>query len=260
MKHLPTRLLKTWSLPLTLTSLSAISMKKFKILTTQEVATVTTTKTYELPGFDKKYVNLKHVNTLTGEKSTDHYSLISPKAHRDYRPVVVRPEFLEWIKSNNPFCHKASTELIPDLKDVLLVDGEAWDVVFFNWSGNMLKDRDYKDIPYARSYDYIGSPFHNGAVDLDERFLAWLRNHPWLVSKPEEVEVLDVPYYNSNEEHRQYVHVVLCPDVKTYREMCDYYKKDRFPSCRVKDAVCGQTSRWGSDTPDWFGIRPWLRC
>jgi hypothetical protein len=232
----------------------------FDHLKTTETITRSTTSTYKFPGFDSKYVQLKHVNTLTDGKSSDHYSLISPKAHRDYRPVVVRPEFLEWIKSNNPFCEKTPVGLTPNLDDVLLVDGAAWDVVFFNYSSHMLKDRDYKDIPYARSYDYISAPLHNGAVDLDEKFLAWLRNHPWLVSKPEDVQVLDVPYYNSSEDHSQYVHVVLCPDVKTYRKMCDFYKKDQFPSCRVKDAVCGQTSRWETDTPDWFGIRPWLKC
>jgi hypothetical protein len=234
-------------------------MNTFRTLTSSKTTTVTTITTYELPGLDTKHVQLKQVNTLTKGKSSDQYSLISPSAHEDYYPVAVRPEFLDWIKTSNPFCNDGLKKFLPSLDDAL-ISSEAWDVVFFNYSGHMLKDRDYKDIPHALRYDYIGAPFHNGAVDLDEKFLAWLRNHPWLVSKPEDVKVLDIPYYNSCKEHSQYVNVVLCPDVETYREMCDYYKDEEYPSVRVKEAICGQMSRWGSDTPDWFGIRPWLKC
>lgn len=230
--------------------------------------TIIDTRRLGIPEVDSNQVQLEEVSVRSEGNVTTSYSLVDPQDRKDYHPTIVRPEFLQWIKVNNPFADwsEVHDNLIPNVKGTnkipvdFLFGEKEFDIVFMDYSGHMLKDREYKDIPYARRYDYLGAPFHNGAVNLNEEFLAWLRNHPWLVSNPEDVKILDVPYYNSCEDHSQYVSVVLFPDVETYREICDYYKDEKYPSCRVKDAICGQTSRWGSDTPDWFGIRPWLKC
>lgn len=230
--------------------------------------TIINTRRLGIPGVDSNQVQLEVVSVRSDENVTTSYVLVDPQDRKEYHPTMVKPEFFQWIKVNNPFADwsEVHDNLIPNVKGTnkipvdFLFGEKEFDIVFMNYSGHMLKDREYKDIPYARKYDYIGSPFHNGAVDLDEKFLSWLRNHPWLVSNPEDVKVLEVPYYNSCEDHSQYVSVALCPDVETYREICDYYKDKEYPSCCVKDAICGQTSRYGSDTPDWFGIRPWLKC
>lgn len=229
--------------------------------------TVIDTRRIGIPGVDPSQVQLEETLIRSEGGVTTNYNLVDPQGRKDYSPAMVRPEFLQWIQVNNLFADwgEVGDYLIPSVKGTnkipvdFLFGEKEFDIVFMDYSRHMLKDKEYKDIPYAYNFDYISSPFHNEAVDLDEKFLSWLRNHPWLVSRPEDLRVLDIPYYNACKEKNQHVSVRLCPDVKTYREICDYYKDHQYPSCRVKEAICGQTSRFNSKTPDWFGIRPWLK-
>jgi len=101
-------------------------------------------------------------------------------------------------------------------------------IIFSDGSSHMLYDYKGNPIPYLHSFDYIGTPFHNGTLYLDKA-IKILKKHK-AVKKVS--EILDVPYYNSDSYHSKYIRVDIFPSDEDYWKMYKKLKGDR------KHSVC----------------------
>jgi hypothetical protein len=236
-----------------------------QLKTTNEFTHVKT-EVFQLNGYKTEHARLERCTTITRSegktsKNVGGYYLTGSvrKFGSTYRPQFVKPEFFKYIETNHAFSdYKKLSELAIEPPSETV--DENWEIIWFDSSSHTLLDQKHNPLPYAYSYDYIGTPFSNQYVKLDDNFLNFLRNHPWVANKGD-IRVLDIPYYNAEPDMDRYVQVMVRPDLETYREMWDYYYKvdKKFPSCRVKDAICGYLCLFNPAERDWFGIRPFLK-
>lgn len=154
----------------------------------------------------KKYINGK-LNAV---------DLIGKGPHGS-TPVVVKPEFKEFIKTNNPF-HTYHKNVYASLEDVDF-DKAVKDklIYYFYNAGHILFDIKGNPIPLVRTFDYIGTDFHSCAIDLDQGIKV-LSKHKWVLNK-EALKKESVPSYNADNYSHEYIKVTLLPDAKAYKEM-----------------------------------------
>lgn len=163
----------------------------------------TETTSYELSGFVPKEVFIEKTVTVTNGKSTTSWRLKpGTKAPKRYRPTFVKPEFFEYIKTHHAFDYydKHLENLFVEVTDP---DQITEDLVFI-WDcdyDHTMMDKDKNFIPYCRTYDYVDAPFHNGEVHLNEEFIQFLKQHPWVVNK-DSLEITDISYYNRDEKKK----------------------------------------------------------
>lgn len=216
----------------------------------------TETTSYELSGFDPKEVFIEKTVTVTNGKSSTTWS-IKPgtKAPKRYHPRFVKPEFFEYIKTHHAFdsYDKHLENLFVDVTDP---DQITEDLVFI-WDcdyDHTMMDKDKNFIPYCKTYDYAEGPFHNGEVHLNEEFIQFLKQHPWVVNK-DSLEITDIPHYNRDGKRNKTVVVKILPDVDTYNEIMND-KTLREDEARV---ITSKRCVWDIKCKDYFGIRPFLK-
>jgi hypothetical protein len=240
-------------------------MKLLQIVRSKTLEVTTRTEFYPIEGYSPYYVYMMKVITISGNDQSINYSLCrNPDCEelKEWSPQFVKPKFFEFIKSNNPFNIDSKTENFVVCQESInknLTKGKLpddWEIVWFYHSGAVLKDKDFKFLPYVLKYDYCGTYFNNEDIDLNNDFIEFLKNHPWVVNK-NEIKVKSIPYYNSSPERNSYVTVKVYPDKETYNLMAQeaMAKDKRFWSCRLKDYI---VSNYASDK-DWFGIAPYLK-
>lgn len=180
-----------------------------------------------------------------------------------YKPEFVTPGFFDLIQNNNPFSF-ADTNREEFLKLVIGREVESveedWRIIWQNSSDHTFLNSDLDPLPYARHYDYAGSPFNDAHLNLNEEFLDFLRGHPWVVNKSD-LQIQSVPYYVEG-HMRTFVNVLVKPDEETYKEMWEFYNsspKHRFPGVAVHEAMTGYYHLFSRKEKDWFGISPFLR-
>lgn len=174
-------------------------------------------------------------------------------------PVVVHPSFWTFIREANPF--SGAGDLKQHLNDTQSVDAIAkayanGDVVWLDVASHMVYTLDGQPVPFARSFDYVGSVFTNVHLDLVAA-AAYLREHPWTVNK-KTLEVTRVPAYNNEFGDLYYLPVTLLMDAGTYAEMWAVAKTDNptDPVQALRDMQSGTLrSTWKRD---WLGIHPYL--
>jgi hypothetical protein len=213
----------------------------------------------------EKYSLCKHVTLNITTSSSDDKSNVTlsgrqPSLPEGCCPTVVTPDFFELIKDRNPFdgdwnkfwleSHELSNVDWPTL------DEER--IVWMYHSGHEVFDRAGQIIPLIKRYDYISSPFSNQHCRLKD-LVKYLKSHPWTVN-PSEIEISNIPSYNSSAAQDRYISVSLRPDRETYSKM---YLKARelgpYWSVRLKEMICGYNILFSNDEEDYLGIRPYLK-
>lgn len=229
-----------------------------KLLNTKTETKIVETSLYEIEGVDPFHAVLETVTITCGAETSTVSSIkktLEGKDYKNYRPLFVNPNFFEIIKTENPFQadrNKVFSEYQSSLENLNNV-GLVW-VCF---SDHTLLDSGLTPLPFCRSYDYVSTFLSNKYIDLNDKFLEWLRNHPWVVNK-DGVRVEEIPYYNQDDDSTHYVEVSIYPDKETYVEVVKYLKERPGRYLNISEVLVGSPC-CPKDTPDWFGIRPWLR-
>lgn len=225
------------------------------------------TEVFSVGSYDIEYARVERKTTIVrcegkSTKTVSGFCLEGEvkKFGSTYKPQFVKPEFFEYIKTHHAF---SDYKKLSDLAISFATDtvDENWGIVWFDGSSHTLLDSNHDPLPYASSHDYSGSPFSNRYVELNDEFLNFLREHPWVVNK-KDLRILDIPYYNAEEGRDRYVQVLIQPDPETYKEMFCFYETKKgggHISCQVKDAICSYLCLFSSKEKDWFGIRPFLK-
>lgn len=217
-----------------------------KLKSTKTKKTVTVTNTYQT-----KIEGLEVIETII-DKKKPIYSFNGKGPHNSW-PTLVKPNFFEFIKENNPWSTVKNvygwSEIAYKEKDFTLELIEKCIqtnlLIFAYTDGHMIFDVKGKIIPYARYYDYIGTVFDNKRADLP-KMIDHLKKHSWTINK-EELKIHDIPYYNQDEGRTQYIAPKLLPDQKTYQKLYEKVKEDKFWSCRLEDLIKGTNIEEGID-------------
>jgi hypothetical protein len=196
----------------------------------------------------------------------------------DCWPTIVKPEFLEFIKTQNPWAQvkgkfgwDGMAMEAKELAKLVLANPEfEIDPELFMWtynSGHLIFDRFGDPVPVPYCFDYIGTPFTNERCDL-KAMLAHLKQHPWIVNR-EELFIDDIPYYNNEDGWKQYIRgkelpwVQVLPDKESLKAI---YKrgleKDKeFFSVRMKDLILSDAVyNWPkTEEKDWLNIRQFYK-
>jgi hypothetical protein len=150
--------------------------------------------------------------------------------------VFVNPEFWEAIKVRNPWMDYYEGEelkygwdgLCHDMGNLNLETIEylinSRNYIFYYGNGHEMFDHEHKIIPYAKSYDYIGTVLNNGQSNLED-LLEYLKTHDWTVNK-EDLKIEEIPYYNHHGGQTKYIPLTLLPPQEVYQEMYEKYSKD----------------------------------
>lgn len=229
-----------------------------KLLDTKTETKIVETSLYEIEGVDPSHAVLETVTVTCGaETSTvsDIKKTLKGKEYKNYLPRFVNPDFFERIKTENPF--QAIRNKVFFERQSSLDNLNNMKIVWVCFSDHTLLDSDLTPLPFCRSYDYISTFLSNKYIDLNDTFLEWLRNHPWVVNK-NEIRVEEIPYYNQEDDCTHYVGVSIYPDKETYVEAVNYLKERPGRYLCLSEVLSGSPC-CPRDVPDWFGIRPWLR-
>lgn len=228
-----------------------------KLLNTKTETKIVETSLYEIEGVDPSHAVIETVTVTCGAETSTVSNIkktLEGKEYKNYRPLFVNPDFFEVIKTENPFQDRSKAfqgdqTTREDLNNLQLV----W--VYF--SDHTLLGSDLTPLPFCRSYNYASTFLSNRYIDLNDKFLEWLRNHPWVVNK-KEIQVEEIPYYNQDDDRTSYVPVSIYPDKETYVEVVNYLKERPGRYLCLSEVLSGSPC-CPKDVPDWFGIRPWLR-
>lgn len=229
-----------------------------KLTQTTPVTVTTVTEQYELPGFNPDEVYFEKTIVTRGENVTEIWSIeAGPKAPKHYLPTFVMPQFFEYIKTNHPFDFRNRERecLFPGIKSPEEITSEMVFVWISDYDHTLL-DKNQRFIPYCHFYDYIDGPFDNECLHLDEKFIAFLKQHPWVVNK-DSLEIEEIPSYNASDARTHTIGVKILPDVETYNEIMNRCKKDN----NLNDdwLFTGAACRYNKEEKDYFGIRPFLK-
>jgi len=184
-----------------------------------------------------------NIEVLTYETSIEgviaKQTITNGKASNFTLQCIDKPDHIEkvWvgISSNAKPCtyeeFKDSCKF--GFEDVSELNSE--NVYFIYDYGHVIFDHEWNVVPYIHSFDYIGTPFHNGCLDLDKA-LQVLKNHPWIINK-DGLKIEDIPYYNVDDEQDAFIKVSILPDKDTYNKLYQQVKNMQSWSVRLKELL-----------------------
>lgn len=168
-------------------------------------------------------------------------------------PLVMKPEFFEFIKECTPFVSNVNwkgenisnpltyfRENNPDYKNlnfeyIILVHNV--NKVLFNYKETILS------IPYIG--DYIYGKFNNEHYQL-KKLNEHLIKHPNIIKDFKNFElgiyfnkIIDVPVYDNKNNRTKYINVLILPKKEIYRNMYDKVKDNRFWARDLQNLVLG---------------------
>ena len=231
-----------------------------------EKKTVTTThiRDYEVePGLPRI-----RSTSISGRKKS--ISILG-KGPLESTPMFVEPTFWSKLELGSPFSdekvfgrdYRAKPTTIEEAGEMLKY------AAYFDWSGHMLFDAYGRVVPYAQSFDYIGTAFSDRHLADIEAAMKYLDSHPWVMNRTggpalaagqAQLKIADVPYYNRDAAFR-FLNPIIRPDPTSYAEMfADAVKACEklaaaYPSVTLKN----QISAHPAYNRDWLGIRPYLK-
>lgn len=197
------------------------------------------------------------LNTLT------EYSIkktLEGEEYKDYKPLFVNSDFFDLIKTENPFDDSSESNVFRIFRNKInqtsLENLNDTQLVWVCYSDHTLLDSNLAPLPFCQSYRCL-STFSDKYIDLNEEFLEWLRNHPWVVNK-KEIKMEEIPHYIREDDMTSYVPVSIYPDKETYVEIVNFLKNRSGLYLCLSEVLSGSPCL-PQNIPDWFGIRPWLR-
>lgn len=234
-----------------------------KVLSTKTETTIVETSLYEIDGIDPSHAVLQRVTTYRPLDTLTKYSIkktLEGEEYKDYKPLFVNSDFFDLIKTESPFDDSSKSNVFRIYRNKIdqtsLETPNGTQLVWVCFSDHTLLDSNLAPLPFCRSYGYF-SNFSDKYIDLNEEFLEWLRNHPWVVNK-KGIKVEEIPYYARGNDMTSYVPVSILPDKETYVEIFNFLKNRSGRYLCLSEVLPGSPS-CPQDIPDWFGIRPWLR-
>lgn len=200
--------------------------------------------------YSTKYPNIVIVETITTNNDGNKTSVIrleNSEKELFGNVTFIKPSFFEFIETRNPHIKYmdmdcdfwAFEEFVIDHKNMILED--VYNLIendkFIYWYnlGHELFDHTKTILPYAKNYSYINSSFTNEHYDLDE-LIAYLKTHDWVVNK-DELEIVNVPYYNVGDVAQYTINVNIKVDQKSYAEMYKSAKNVKNWSPKMNDFV-----------------------
>ncbi len=185
------------------------------------------------------------------------------KGPQGSRPVIVTPEFWNYIKAKNPF-HEMDRKVIGSLfapEEDMTLDSieqafENGNILFSDYSNHMMFALNGDPISLTYHFDYIGTILSNQYLDLDKA-VEYLAKHPWTINK-NDIEVQDIPYYNRDVEDgkTKFIDLYVRLDDKTYKKLYKDSLSEKYPSCAMKDALGGNF--WAKQ--DLLGLHSFLNA
>lgn len=234
-------------------------------------------KSFKLhPEIDAELVITQENGKLKEAKFDGKFSAGGKKP--DCWPTIVKPEFLELMKKQNPWAQinykwgwdGMTVEAKELAKEVLKNPDYEIGLDLFLWtygSGHLIFDRHGDPVPTPYCFDYIGTPFSNERCDI-EAMLPHLKQHPWVVNR-DELYIEDVPYYNNEDGWRQFIRgkevpwVHVMPDKESLKAI---YKRaleldPEYFSVRMKELVLsGPVYSWEkTEEKDWMELRQFYK-
>jgi len=204
------------------------------LISTETEVTTTITNKYET-----KYPYLTVIETIINDNKP-HYSVKGEGPHRS-RLCFISDNFYEYISKKNPWTYEDWDDLFINKFDSIeelfdLINNDKF--VFLYSSGHIIFDHNKRILPYAKTFDYIGTVFNNEVSNLNE-LLEYLRNHDWVVNK-DEIKIENIPYYNCSEDYNEYIKVTILPSREVYENIYNE-NKDRSGhwSTKMDDYVVG---------------------
>ncbi len=178
-----------------------------------------------------KFELTQTIKTVTIEESFGHPDLPSIYITRNTSNDKVGKFRLNGIgpHGSHPYLVKACnfnqtySKIEEDIRftnEVENLEFDEKDIIFMFNAGHIIFDYKGDPIPTLHRFDYIGTPFSNDVLDL-EKAIKILKKHPWVMNK-DELEILEIPYYNQSEDQTHYINVDILPDKETYKKL---YKK-----------------------------------
>jgi hypothetical protein len=197
----------------------------------------------------RKYTEKHRIETLTMDdkwttKIRSHFindKLKSRDVSNKFPHDCLRPLYIlnktkfNAFRKNNHYCDIITNKEI--LTHVIPDEPELDKMVFPYESGHVLFTHDVTPIPYLHTFDYIGTSFHEEALDLNKA-IKILKNHKDVKFVS---EIKDIPYYNADEGKYKYIEVHICPSddvyTKFYKECVKLDKKFCHWSSNMKDRL-----------------------
>ena len=182
------------------------------------------------------------------------------KGIHDSIPLVVTPEFWEYIKTKNPFTdyHPQSGPILDVTPKTMKEVQQAYqdgNVIFYGIMHHMVFNVAGRPIHLPQRFDYVSSAFTNQHLDLD-RVLPYLKEHPWVLNK-DSLRIQDVPYYNNDDGLTKFIEVVLLPDSRYYNDLYDRAMRanvKHFSSFMQDELACAPHT---FDRSDALGLAPY---
>lgn len=222
--------------------------------------TVTTTNYYELSDLDPEIVKLEENITKTEEIKEDKtvkthnisYKLVtSKKIEKTFgRPIIFCPEFLEVIKTKNPFSQIRNflyKDYQLDIKDINLIPEGV--ILFLNFGSHELWDLEFNPVSYCRQITY----HEDHTLDFNQKFLDFLRNHPWVIDKDVSIRSL----YDCSD----YIDLEVYVDQETFSKIYkEAHPNGRYQGYKIiVDYISSNNYRYNKKKfTDWFGLEPYL--
>ena len=226
----------------------------------------TTVTVYEL---SPEIPEIEITKTRVGKRVTAQtvkYTGVIPKQLKNCGPAFMKEGTREKLLTTNPWWDIKNKFLINsgfETGKQINSNAKPEDLVWIYGSGHMLFDKDFRPIATPQMYDYIGTPFTNKTSHL-KKLLAYLKEHPWVVNR-DELEIVDVPYYNNESGMEQYISspgfngVVILPPADIWGGIYDLScaSKKEFFSTEMKDLLANKS--FITKEHDFLGIRQFLR-
>lgn len=221
-----------------------------ELLKTVTKVVKTTTNT-----FKTKYDNILIVETITnGRKSI---TIKNDKIKEYGHLIIIKDEFYDFIKKNNPFNNSLS-ELSIDIEklniDEIYDKIQNGEFVYLYMNGHIIFNSDGKPLPYAREFDYISTILNNRSSDIDGLF-NHLKTHEWVVNK-DELEIEDIPYYNAEHDYNKFISLIIYPDTDVYQELYEKFKDTKYPSTKM-DMFISNYNNYNEYDP--MGLLPFIK-
>ena len=231
-----------------------------KQISSKKTVVTTVSNLYELASDCPVKAEQKVVN------GKDQTPTLVGKGPQGSRPVIVTPEFWNYIKAKNPF-HEMDSKITASIfayreeKDGLTLDiieqaFEDGNILFSDYSNHMMFALNGDPISLTYHFDYIGTILSNQYLDLDKA-VEYLSKHPWTTNK-NDIEVQDIPYYNRDEEDgkTRFIDLYVRLDDKAYKKLYEDCLSEKYPSVAMKDALNG--SFWSKQ--DLLGLHSFLNA